>query len=76
LTRRWRFDQRATGQSNDRPGHPTYRGRLKLNGSTIRVWDSGSFQDSDGTGYVITHNGNIYRLAADYLSAVRPIRTH
>ena len=51
-------------------GNYTYRGRLKLNGSTIRKWDSGSFQDSDGTGYVITHNGYIYKLAADYLSAV------
>ena len=51
-------------------GNYTYRGRLKLNGSTIKKWDSGSFQDADGTGYVITHNGNIYKLAADYLSAV------
>jgi hypothetical protein len=51
-------------------GNYTYQGRLKLNGSNIRKWDSGSFQDADGTGYVITHNGNIYELAADYLSAV------
>jgi hypothetical protein len=51
-------------------GDYTYRGRLKLNGSTLKYWDSGSFQDSDGTGYVITHNGNIFKLAPDYLSAV------
>ena len=51
-------------------GNYTYRGRMKLNGSTIKKWDSGSFQDTDGTGYIITHNGNIYKLAADYLSAV------
>jgi hypothetical protein len=51
-------------------GNYTYHGRLKLNGSTIKKWDSGSFQDTDGTGYIITHNGNIYKLAPDYLSAV------
>jgi Glycosyl hydrolases family 43 len=51
-------------------GNYTYRGRLKLNGTTIKKWDSGSFQDTDGTGYIITHNGNIYKLAPDYLSAV------
>jgi hypothetical protein len=27
-------------------GNYTYRGRLKLNGSTIKKWDSGSFQDT------------------------------
>lgn len=51
-------------------GNYTYHGRLKLNGSSINKWDSGSFQDTDGTGYIITHNGNIYKLAPDYLSAV------
>jgi hypothetical protein len=51
-------------------GNYTYRGRMKLNGSTLKYWDSGSFQDADGTGYVITHNGNIFKLAPDYLSAV------
>jgi hypothetical protein len=51
-------------------GNYTYRGRLTLNGSRVRKWDSGSFQDADGTGYIIFHNGNIYQLAPDYLSAV------
>ncbi|MFF1610253.1 family 43 glycosylhydrolase [Amycolatopsis sp. NPDC058278] len=51
-------------------GDYTYRGRMKMNGSTLKYWDSGSFQDSDGTGYVIAHNGNIFKLAPDYLSAV------
>lgn len=51
-------------------GDYTYRGRLKMNGATLKYWDSGSFQDSDGAGYVIAHNGNIFTLAPDYLSVV------
>ena len=66
------YDDQAVGVATSSTvcGDYTYRGRMKLNGSTLKYWDSGSFQDSDGSGYIITHNGNVFRLAPDYLSAV------
>lgn len=45
-----------------------FKGTLNKDGSRIRKWDMGTFQDDDGTGYLITHSGNLYRLSEDYLS--------
>lgn len=45
-------------------------GALTHDGEPIRRWDMGTFQDDDGTGYLLLHEGDIYRLAEDYLSAV------
>lgn len=44
-------------------------GALTCAGEPIRRWDMGTFQDADGTGYLLLHEGDIYRLAPDYLTA-------
>ncbi|KFI52671.1 hypothetical protein [Bifidobacterium biavatii] len=44
-------------------------GPLLCDGRPIRMWDIGTFQDHDGTGYLLIHGGHIYRLSDDYLSA-------
>lgn len=49
-------------------GDYKFMGELKYKDSYIRRWDLSVFQDQDGTGYVLTHEGNIYRLAEDYRS--------
>lgn len=47
-------------------GNYKFRGPLLFNGKSVRFWDMGVFQDSDGTGYVITHSGNLFKLSDDY----------
>lgn len=47
-----------------------YRGPLLFGDKQINRWDMGSFQDEDGTGYIIIHHGNIYKLSEDYKSIV------
>lgn len=47
----------------------TFLGALEFAGEPIRRWDIGSFQDDDGTGYLLVHEGDIYRLSDDYLRA-------
>jgi hypothetical protein len=66
------YDDPGVGVATSRTvcGDYTYQGRMRLNGYRIGKWDQGLFKDDDGTGYLITHSGNIYRLADDYLSAV------
>lgn len=49
-------------------GEYTFRGALLFNGSPIRKWDMGVFQDSDGSGYLLIHHGNIFKLSDDYKS--------
>ncbi|MBK6935957.1 MAG: family 43 glycosylhydrolase [Chitinophagaceae bacterium] len=49
-------------------GPYTFRGPLLFNGKPIRKWDMGTFQDKDGSGYVLLHGGDIYKLNADYKS--------
>jgi hypothetical protein len=49
-------------------GPYTFRGPLLFNGRPIRKWDMGTFQDADGSGYVLLHGGDIYKLNADYKS--------
>lgn len=44
-------------------------GPLHHHDEPVRRWDMGTFQDADGTGYLMTHEGDIYRLSDDYLSA-------
>lgn len=50
-------------------GDYEFQGPLLHNGSPIRRWDMGTFQDTDGTGYLLIHHGVIYRLSEDYRSA-------
>ena len=54
--------------SNTITGPYTFRGPLLFNGKPIRKWDMGTFQDKDGSGYVLLHGGDIYRLNDDYRS--------
>ncbi|MCH4170419.1 MAG: family 43 glycosylhydrolase [Lactobacillus sp.] len=51
--------------------HPfTFLGPLLYQNQPVRKWDMGTFVDQDGTAYLLTHEGNIYRLAADYQAVV------
>ncbi|KLI75544.1 MULTISPECIES: helix-turn-helix domain-containing protein [Lacticaseibacillus] len=47
----------------------TFKGPLLFNNQSIRMWHIGSFTDDDGTNYLLTHEGDIYRLAADGTTA-------
>ncbi|MCA9211194.1 MAG: family 43 glycosylhydrolase [Planctomycetales bacterium] len=54
-------------------GEYAFQGTLDLDGKAIRLWDMGVFQDADGAGYVMTHGGNLYRLADDYRSVTKQV---
>ena len=54
-------------------GKYSFRGPLLFNGKPIRKWDMGVFQDTDGSGYIITHSGNLYRLSDDYKSVTEQL---
>ncbi len=56
--------------ANNITGPYTFKGTLLFNNKPIKKWDMGVFQDSDGAGYVLTHGGQIHRLADDYKSAI------
>lgn len=47
-------------------GEYKFCGPLLYNGKPIKRWDMGTFQDTDGIGYLLIHHGNIYRLGKDY----------
>ena len=59
--------------SNNITGPYTYHGPLFFNGAVIRKWDMGAFQDDDGSGYVLLHGGDIYRLSDDYKRIVEHV---
>ena len=50
-------------------GSYTFAGPLLYKGERIRKWDMGTFVDDDGTAYLLTHEGNIYRLNAECTEA-------
>ncbi|MDR1716228.1 MAG: family 43 glycosylhydrolase [Prevotella sp.] len=50
-------------------GEYTFQGPILHGKEPIRRWDMGTFQDTDGTGYLLIHHGIIYRLSKDYRSA-------
>ena len=50
-----------------------FQGPLLFDGKPIKKWDMGTFQDKDGSGYVLTHGGEIYKLNADYKSVSEQI---
>lgn len=52
-------------------GDYTFQGALQHEGEPIRKWDMGTFQDTDGKGYLLIHHGIIYELTADYKSVER-----
>jgi hypothetical protein len=49
-------------------GPYVFKGELLFNGAPIKKWDMGTFQDKDGSGYVLVHGGHIYKLSDDYKS--------
>ena len=57
----------AVGERID--GEFTFVGPLLYQGQPIRRWDMGTFVDDDGTAYLMTHEGDIYRLSEDYTCA-------
>lgn len=54
-------------------GEYTFRGPLLFEDQPIRLWDMGVFQDDDGAGYLVTHSGNLFRLADDYRSVATQV---
>lgn len=54
-------------------GPYTYHGPLLFSGAIIPKWDMGAFQDEDGSGYVLLHGGDIYRLSDDYKRIVEHV---
>ncbi len=52
-------------------GNYQFHGDLMYDGKYIKRWDMGTFQDNDGKGYLLTHEGFIYELSSDYKSAKR-----
>ncbi|MEO5716383.1 MAG: family 43 glycosylhydrolase [Luteolibacter sp.] len=54
-------------------GTYTFRGPLLNDGKPVKKWDMGVFQDDDGTGYLITHSGSLYKLADDYKSVTQQV---
>jgi hypothetical protein len=50
-----------------------FKGALLFNGKPIKKWDMGTFQDTDGSGYILIHGGEIYKLGDDYKSVVEQV---
>lgn len=50
-----------------------FKGPLLFDGKPIKKWDMGTFQDTDGSGYILIHGGEIYKLGDDYKSVVAQI---
>lgn len=50
-----------------------FQGPLLFEGEPIRKWDMGTFVEEDGTAYLLLHEGDIYRLSDDYLTAVEKV---
>lgn len=58
----------AVGDAID--GKFTFVGPLLYKGEPLKKWDMGTFVDDDGTAYLLTHEGNIYRLNDEYTEVV------
>ena len=52
-------------------GKYEFKGALLFDGKPIKRWDMGTFQDTDGKGYLLIHHGYIYQLSDDYTSIKR-----
>ncbi len=53
-----------------------FKGPLLFNGKPIKKWDMGTFQDTDGSGYILIHGGEIYKLADEYKSVVEQVNSN
>ncbi|WP_029272608.1 family 43 glycosylhydrolase [Flavobacterium sp. KJJ] len=54
--------------SKEIKGPYVFKGPLLFQGKPIKKWDMGTFQDDDGSGYVLVHGGEIYKLSDDFTS--------
>ncbi|KAF2516704.1 family 43 glycosylhydrolase [Flavobacterium foetidum] len=54
-------------------GPYTFKGPLLFEGKPIKKWDMGTFQDDDGSGYILVHGGEIYKLSDDYKSVTEKV---
>ncbi|WP_035651089.1 family 43 glycosylhydrolase [Flavobacterium sp. ASV13] len=54
-------------------GPYTFKGPLLLDGKPIKKWDMGTFQDTDNSGYILVHGGEIYKLSDDYKSVTEKV---
>lgn len=54
-------------------GPYTFKGPLLFDGKPIKKWDMGTFRDHDGSGYVLIHGGEIYKLSDDYKSVLEQV---
>jgi len=50
-----------------------FKGPILFQGKPIKKWDMGTFQDLDGSGYILVHGGEIYKLSDDYKSVTEKI---
>ncbi|HMR19645.1 MAG TPA: family 43 glycosylhydrolase, partial [Sphingobacterium sp.] len=71
--KRYRDPQVGYATSKTINGEYTFQGPLLYEGKPIRKWDMGTFQDHDGTGYLLVHHGDIYRLSDDFRSAEKKV---
>ena len=51
------------------------QGPLLYKGQPVKRWDMGTFQDTDGKGYLLIHHGPVYRLSDDYRSIEAEVAT-
>lgn len=49
---------------------------LTQDNDPLPAWDVGAFQDDDGVGYLLLHEGDIYRLSADYRHLDARVASH
>lgn len=54
-------------------GPYTFKGALLFDGKPIKKWDMGAFQDTDNSGYILVHGGEIYKLSDDYKSVTEKV---
>jgi hypothetical protein len=58
----------AFATSKNITGPYVFRGPLLFKGKPVQKWDMGTYQDTDGAGYLIIHGGLLYKLSDDYKS--------
>ncbi|MFT4176447.1 MAG: family 43 glycosylhydrolase [Luteolibacter sp.] len=54
-------------------GPYTFQGPILFGEKPIKKWDMSAYRDEDGTGYIVTHSGNLYRLSDDYKSVTAQV---
>ena len=70
---RYKDPQVGLAVAKEITGPYTFIGPLLYEGKPIKRWDMGTFQDHDGTGYLLMHHGDIYRLSKDYRKADKKV---